>query len=846
MNPWIIIKFGGTSVSGTKQWSVIQSIIDKHTTQGHRVMLVHSAFSGLTNALEQLIQGDSKQLAVIKSRLLNLLSEFNMSSQFIQQNLVTLNQLAQSMPYTHHTQAQLLAWGEQVTHRICLAHLNTVSDSAIQSFDPTQVLISSDEDKRNTASQILSAKCPVNYQTSLDQQLTAPVYVMPGFIANDHQGRTVVLGRGGSDTSAAYMAVLLNAQKLEIWTDVHGIFSANPHANPNARLLLQLGYQEAREIAASGGAVLHPRCILPVEQKNIPLHIKNTQDSAAHGTILSHAYQPTKPTVYAINTRHQVTLVSLESINMWHQAGFLGDMFNVFKDLGLSVDLISTSQTNVTLSLDQSDNILSKRILEHLSTKLAILGQVEIIKNCSAVTLVGYRIRALADKIASVVATFSDQRIYITTQSSNDLNQTFVVDEDQADRLARALHEVLIPNDDSHSHFGQTWHQLQQHKKTNKKIKSPWWKTKQQRLLKMAENESPCYVYNSETIKEQINQLQSLTAVDKIHYACKANSTEAIIRLIAEEGLSFETVSPEEIRNVLAICGKDVLKHILFTPNFAPKSEYQWAAENDILTTIDNPMILEQWADIFHNKSILLRIDPGHGSGHHRYVRTAGEQSKFGIPVDKLPDIASICVDNDIKVVGLHAHSGSGILDHNNWQRVVEALQSHRHLFPEAHVLNIGGGLGIKENPGDVGLDFDAFNQHLLAFKSKYPNTEIWIEPGRFVVANSGVLLAKVTQSKMKGQQGYIGLETGMNSLIRPALYGAWHNIVNLTRLDSHKTITANIVGPMCETGDILGIDRKMPKTENGDVVLIANTGAYGTSMSSQYNLRQPAKNILI
>jgi diaminopimelate decarboxylase/aspartate kinase len=143
-------------------------------------------------------------------------------------------------------------------------------------------------------------------------------------------------------------------------------------------------------------------------------------------------------------------------------------------------------------------------------------------------------------------------------------------------------------------------------------------------------------------------------------------------------------------------------------------------------------------------------------------------------------------------------------------------------------------------------LDFAALNQSLLDFKQQHPNIKLWMEPGRFLVAHSGVLLARVTQTKLKGKQGYIGLETGMNSLIRPALYGAWHNIVNLSRLDDPCDFSANIVGPMCESGDILGIDRPMPTTEVGDVILIANTGAYGAAMASKYNLRQPAQELII
>lgn len=844
MNPWIAIKFGGTSVSGTAQWAQIIEVIKHHIAKGRRVMVVHSAFSGITNALEGVIQNQPESLGFVEQRLKEMATALEVDFDACKKHWKRLKELANLSIKSPNQEAELLGMGEWCTNDLCLAHIS--KSLPTQSFNPHKALVSKSDDARNPKSQALSAQCDIKPSESWQKQLTGECYLMPGFVASNTDGEPVVLGRGGSDTSAAYMAVLLNAERLEIWTDVHGIFSANPHAIPTARLLTRLGYQEAREIAASGGAVLHPRCILPVEQAGIPLAIKNTSDPKAEGTVLSHAYQPSKPTVYAINTRHQVTLVSLESINMWHQAGFMADMFSVFKNLGLSIDLVSTAQTNVTLSLDKADNVLSQPVLDQLSEQLSHLGEVTLYKNCSAVTLVGYRIRAMADQIASVVSTFADQRIYITTQSSNDLNQTFVVDEDQADKLTRALHDVLIPNDDSQAHFGPSWHQLRQKNTEKQAAIRPWWHHKRDDLLALAADHSPCYAYDSETIVNQIDQLKSLSAVDKIHYACKANSTDRILSLVAEQGLSFETVSPQEIERVEHVLTDNTASRMLFTPNFAPKAEYQWAMDKGIITTIDNPMILQQWTEVFSGHEVILRIDPGHGSGHHRYVRTAGEQSKFGIPVDTLPEIAAICRENNIKVIGLHAHSGSGILDHNNWQRVVEALQSHRHHFPDVRILNIGGGLGIKENPGDVGLDFDAFNEQLLRFKNNHPDTEIWIEPGRFIVANSGVLLAKVTQTKWKGQQGYIGIETGMNSLIRPALYGAWHNIVNLSRLDQNKEYTANVVGPMCETGDILGIDRKMPKTEVGDVLLIANAGAYGTSMASNYNLRAPASNILL
>lgn len=806
-------------------------------------MLVHSAAQELTNLLSKKINHNQSVYDEFITIISNLAEQLNTSITVIDEQLKQLKSLNEQTILTTREQADLLALGELCTHQIILPFLK--QKLSTHSINPKDWLISSEQDQRNQNTQILSAKCNVQADNNIDEILTQDFYVMPGFIASDTNGNTVLLGRGGSDTSAAYMAVILSAQQLEIWTDVHGIFSANPHVIPNARLLLNLGYQEAREIAASGGKVLHPRCILPVEQNHIPLLIKNTNAPEATGTILAADHSAKKPRVSAINTRHQITLVSMESINMWHQAGFMGDIFGIYKKLGLSIDLVSTAQTNVTISMDNIDNIINANILEQLSNELKPFCDVQIYKNCSAVTLVGYRIRALSDKIAPVISTFADQRIYITTQSSNDLNQTFVVDEDQADKLTRALHEVLIIEDKEVDDFGPTWTELIAEKTTQPEITQSWWQQDKIALLQTSQQNSPCYVYHLDTIGQQIQQLRSLTAVDKIFFASKANSHPEILNFMFKNGICLETVSPGEIARVKESCDGITDKDILFTPNFAPIEEYQQAMEMGLFVTIDNPTLLFDYPELFQNREIILRLDPGHGSGHHRYVRTAGSHSKFGIPASDLETVSKWCKQHQIKVIGLHAHSGSGILDHSNWSRVATYLGSCINLFNDTRIINVGGGLGIRENPGDLGLDFKSLNNALLSFKSKYPQIELWMEPGRYLVAHCGVLLAKVTQTKWKGHQGYIGIETGMNSLIRPALYGAWHNIVNLSRMDMSTEYTANIVGPMCESGDILGIDRKMPKTIVGDTLLIANTGAYGAVMSSHYNLRDPAKELI-
>jgi diaminopimelate decarboxylase/aspartate kinase len=161
-------------------------------------------------------------------------------------------------------------------------------------------------------------------------------------------------------------------------------------------------------------------------------------------------------------------------------------------------------------------------------------------------------------------------------------------------------------------------------------------------------------------------------------------------------------------------------------------------------------------------------------------------------------------------------------------------------------ILNLGGGLGVPEQPHQQPLDLTALSAVTAALKAKYPHLELWLEPGRYLVAEAGVLLATVTQLKGKGAVKYVGVSTGMNSLIRPALYGAHHEIVNLSRLDEPAVELVNVVGPICESADVLGTGRLLPVSQEGDVLLVATAGAYGRAMSSNYNLREPAPEFLL
>jgi bifunctional diaminopimelate decarboxylase / aspartate kinase len=197
-------------------------------------------------------------------------------------------------------------------------------------------------------------------------------------------------------------------------------------------------------------------------------------------------------------------------------------------------------------------------------------------------------------------------------------------------------------------------------------------------------------------------------------------------------------------------------------------------------------------------------------------------------------------------VVGLHAHTGSGVFNVDNWKEVADKLATLAARFDTVRVLDIGGGLGVPEKLGGHGFETDKLAVLLAEFKAQHPQYQWWMEPGRYLVAEAGVLVATVTQRKGKGEVQYVGVTTGMNSLIRPALYGAHHDVFNLTRIKDKATQLVNVVGPICESGDVLAANRLLPETREGDVLLFGTTGAYGRAMSSHYNLRNPAAEFVL
>lgn len=376
----------------------------------------------------------------------------------------------------------------------------------------------------------------------------------------------------------------------------------------------------------------------------------------------------------------------------------------------------------------------------------------------------------------------------------------------------------------------------------------PWWRDHIPELTEIVERESAAYVYHLETIRERCRAATSLGSVDRLLYAMKANPHPEVLRAIADEGVDFECVSPGEIERLREVLGSaSVADRVVFTPNFASRAEYAAALEAGVHVTLDGLHPLREWADLMSGRDVTLRLDPGWGAGHHEKVVTGGRWSKFGIPIHEAEHAAELAARAGARVTAIHIHSGSDILEPDHWARVARLLIERSMLFPDLRAINVGGGLGIAARPGQAPLELGALDRRLGEVRAGLPSgVELWLEPGRWLVAEAGVLLGRVTQTKEKEGVRYVGVTVGMNSLMRPALYGAWHEIVNLSRLDAPSAGVAQIVGPICESGDRLGVDRPFPEAREGDVVLIDTAGAYGHVMASRYNLREPAIEVVL
>ncbi len=848
---WIVLKFGGTSVSRRHRWDTIGKLAKRRAEESEaRVLVVVSALSGVTNELTAIADGAGDSAArvdALEQRHRDFVAELGLDADAVLgERLAALRALLDDPrpgPRGLDWQAEVLGQGELLSSTLGAAYLQA-SGLDMQWMDARDWLLAASLPHQSAWSQRLSVSCsPVatpEWRAGFSRQ-PGRMLLTQGFIARHADGGTAVLGRGGSDTSAACFGALLGAQRVEIWTDVPGMFSANPREVPDARLLTRLDYAEAQEIATTGAKVLHPRSIKPCRDAGVPMAILDTERPDLPGTSID-GDALTVPGVKAISRRNGIVLVSMESVGMWQQVGFLAEVFERFKRHGLSVDLIGTAETNVTVSLDPSENLVSTNVLEALSADLSEICRVKVIAPCSAITLVGRGMRSLLHKLSDVWATFGRERVHMISQSSNDLNLTFVIDEADADGLLPVLHAALIDSEampvDETSVFGPRWREIAH---GVRKRQTPWWQGQGMhgRLTAIADAATPAYVYDLATVRARARALLAIAAIDQRYYAIKANANPAILQLLVDEGFGLECVSLAELQRVFEVIPELSPRRVLFTPSFAPRAEYEAAFGYGVTVTLDNVEALQRWPDVFIGRSLWLRVDLGRGDGHHAKVRTGGKESKFGLPLARLDEFLALAAALGARVTGLHAHLGSGIDTPQHWKLMCDQMGGIADRIGSIEVIDIGGGLPIPYTADDEPFDLDEWSAGLEEIKQAYPGYRLAIEPGRYLVAEAGIVLARATQVVEKDGVRRVGMDAGMHTLLRPALYDAWHDIVNLSRLDEPADTVFDIVGPICESSDVFGKRRRLPgATAEGDVMLIADAGAYGFTMASAYNLR--------
>lgn len=854
MQEHLISKFGGTSVSSLESWENILQITQSHIRNGYQPVIVCSAKSGASDQLNQLIElalRDAHHALLDKfiQDHANLAADLNLDLKIISSSFTALTDWLSGIALLKHApakiHAQIMSLGELILTQLGHAFLNQ-NQVNVHWFDARLALLAETKNQSESLA-YLGATCQASKNPELARRLFATgahAIITQGFIAKNTQDETVLLGRGGSDTSAAIFAAILSAKLCEIWTDVPGIYSANPRDLPQARLLKQLNYDEAYEIAAMGAKVLHPPCLNPVKKSQIPMIVKYTRMPEHSGTRISAETDPKAPPIKSIQLKQKLSFISITNAQSNPDLDFQSKVLHLLEAHHCLSSLIASSEEDLILLIDHPRHLFSAEQIQSLITALEPFSTVQWVESCTMLSLIGQGIRSLLPQLQSSLALIGKNILYHMILAPNDLRLGFIMESTAALNIYPQLHAQLIEHNPQHYYYSKSW---QEEFNPHPKESLTWWQSERENLLKIAQTESPCYVYHLETCIKSAETLIGLSAIDQIFYAIKANPHPDILMALMDLSIGFECASIFELEHLLNLNPALNPQRLLFSPNFAEKSEYLRALQLKCHLSIDSLYPLMHWPELFKNKSILLRVDPNFSAGHHQYVRAGGNQSKLGIPKEQLAEAAILASAHQIEIIGLHAHLGSGILAPEIWHKLATTLIAESKIFPHLKIINLGGGIGVREKIGQTSFDLPAFNQGLTEIQSQYPELKFWLEPGRFIVAESGVILAKVTQSKIKGEVQFIGIETGMNSLLRPMLYGAHHDIINLSRIEEKPDAFFQVVGPIAEAGDILGHDCLLPKnTRESDILLIANTGAYGHSMSSSYNLRPPAQEIII
>ena len=361
---------------------------------------------------------------------------------------------------------------------------------------------------------------------------------------------------------------------------------------------------------------------------------------------------------------------------------------------------------------------------------------------------------------------------------------------------------------------------------------------------------APVYVYDTDIMARQVRRLRRAFADIplRIMYACKALSNVSVLRVMKGLGTGLDTVSLQEVE--LGLHAGYTPDEILFTPNMVSFDELRTAVHLGVHINIDTISVLERFGHEFGSRvPVCVRVNPHIMAGGNERISTGHIDSKFGISIHQMRHVQRIVATHGIHVNGLHMHTGSDIVDAEVFLQGAEILFETAAMFPELTFVDFGSGFKVPYKPDDISTDIEELGAKLSARIAEFNASrstpiEVWFEPGKFLVSESGTFLTRVNVIKQTTATVFAGIDSGLNHLIRPMLYNAYHHIINATNPTGTPRIYT-VVGYICET-DTFGWDRKLHEVREGDILAFLNAGAYGYMMSSNYNSRYRPAEILV
>ncbi|HUC43974.1 MAG TPA: diaminopimelate decarboxylase [Candidatus Sulfotelmatobacter sp.] len=842
----IVCKFGGTSVADAAALRRLVGIVQARLDEAPLVVV--SALSKISDELIALVReatqrGESceARLGALAERHRALLEACGSSEaagtvradlerdfEAIASQLKGITLLGEA---SASIRARVVGMGERMSSRIVAAWFRAAGTECLE-IDASEVVRTVGLDPERDPPDLEAIRVAASGRIA-PRLSPGRVLLTQGFIATDPNGRPSLLGRGGSDYSASLLGSALRASRIEIWTDVDGVLTANPSIVPQARRVKVLSFDEASELAYFGAKVLHPSTLLPAVDAAIPVRVLNARRPDGEGTtILREGIRPADDrfVVKAIADKRAITVVEVTSTRMLMAHGFLARVFEVFDRHRTPVDLVATSEVSVSVTIDD------ERAVEAIAYDLGAFARVEVERGMAVVCLVGEGMRGRSAVVAEVFRALRDRPVRMFTKGASAINVSLVVDTEDVVAVVAGLHEAFFSGSLPAEVFGEAHDEAARSGPSSSRAPAG--------LAAIAEkNGTPCYVYDLSVVSARAERVRAAfgSVAGRVYYACKANANRAVLERIVSAGIGIEATSPGEVARALeAGCSPE---RILFSAANARTAEIVAVLRRGGMVTLSARSEIARVGREAAGASVLLRVNVGAGAGHHRHVVTAGAHSKFGIPIEEIPRALEDALAAGLRVAGVHSHIGSGVVDSEPLIANLEALLQLAEAHPELSILDIGGGFGISYRDDEAELDVERLaervRERLASFRARAGGSapEIWIEPGRYLVAPAAWLLARVTCRKESGGLVFVGVDTGMNHLLRPALYGAYHRIENLTG-PGRPIEWVEVVGNVCESADTFASGRALPRAEEGDLLAFCDAGAYGFVMASEYNLR--------